>query len=128
LTLSVGDSLVVEGDRDLVAEVISRLMEHAVRYSPTGRLVELCVRHDGAAAVVSVTSYGTGVAPERRPHIFEPFYEPVPPGDEGYVGTVSLGLYLSKQIVEAHGGQIWFTDGPNGGSTFSFSLPLRTQD
>lgn len=124
ISLAVADSLIVEADPRLIAELLSRLLENAMRYSPAGRPVEVQARREGANAVVSVTDHGVGIPSERQAHVFEPFYEPVPPGKPGYVGIVSLGLHLSKQIVDAHGGRIWFANGGDGGATFSFSLPL----
>ncbi|WNG62751.1 HAMP domain-containing histidine kinase [Archangium gephyra] len=62
--------------------------------------------------------------PERQPHVFEPLYEPLPPGAPGYTGVVYLGLHLSRQIIEAHGGRIWLESHPGEGSTFCFSIPL----
>ncbi|MHB1004714.1 MAG: sensor histidine kinase [Chloroflexota bacterium] len=81
------------------------------------------VAHRGEA-VVSVRDHGVGIPPDRQPFVFEPFYQAVPAGSPGYVGVVSLGLHLSKQIVEALGSQIWFASTQGQGSTFSFSLPL----
>jgi signal transduction histidine kinase len=116
--------LPVLADRHLLNELIRRLLENAVRYSPPGGVVEVEARPSGHQAIVSVSDQGVGIAPERQPYVFEPFYQPVPPGVPGYVGVVSLGLHLSKQIVEAMGGRIWFVSEPGQGSTFSFSLPL----
>jgi signal transduction histidine kinase len=116
--------LLVEADRRLISEMLSHLLENAIRYSPAGMPVEVESLQVKGRAVVSVKDHGVGIPLDRQIHIFEPFYEPVPSGSQGYVGIVSLGLHLSKQIVEAHGGTIWFTSTPGEGSTFSFSLPL----
>ncbi len=120
-------ALVVYADHQLIKEVINRLLENARRFSPNTEPIEVRVRRQGEQAIVTVTDHGIGIAPERQPHVFEPFYEPIPPGEPGYVGIVSLGLYLAKHIVEAHGGQIWLTSTPGSGSTFGFSLPLAGQ-
>ena len=76
--------------------------------------------------MVSVTDHGIGVPLERQAHVFEPLYEPLPTGHAGYVGNVSLGLYLTKLIVEAHGGRVWLDSTPGAGSTYSFGLPLTS--
>jgi len=81
----------------------------------------------GSDAVVAVSGDGLGIPPERQPFVFEPFYELIPGGSPGYTGLVSLGLYLSKQIVEGHGGRIWFVSSPASGATFNFSLPLAPE-
>jgi signal transduction histidine kinase len=83
-------------------------------------------RQDGRAAV-SVTDHGPEIPLDRQAYVFEPFYEYIAPGTPGYAGLVSLGLYLSKQIIDAHGGRIWFVSDAVNGTTFSFSLPLARE-
>jgi len=116
--------LQVDADRQLVTEVLKRLLENARRFSPNGEPIEVSVRRQDRRAIVTVTDHGVGIAPERQPHVFEPFYELIPPGEPKYVGIVSLGLYVARQIITAHGGEIWLTGTPGGGSTFAFSLPI----
>ena len=118
------EELFIHAERQLMGEVVAHLLENAVRYSPPGGAVELRARRVGGEAVVSVHDHGPGIPPERQPHVFEPFYEPLPPGAPGYSGVVYLGLHLSRQIIEAHGGRIWLESHPDEGSTFCFSLPL----
>jgi len=118
------DAMMVDADRELIDEVINRLLENAIRYSPERGDIEVTARPGDNEGVVSVRDHGVGISQERQPYVFEPFYELVPAGEPGYLGIVPLGLYLSKQIVEAHGGRIWFESTPGHGSTFSFSLPL----
>jgi signal transduction histidine kinase len=119
-----GGSLVVDADRGLIGEVLNRLLENARRYSPGGGVIEVEAHRDDRWAVVSVTDHGVGISPKRQAHVFEPFYELIGAGEPGYIGMVSLGLFLSKQIIDAHGGRIWFVSQPSRGSTFSFKLPL----
>ena len=118
------EELFIHAERQLLGEVVSHLLENAVRYSPPGGPVELRARRVGGEAVVSVHDPGPEIPPERQPHVFEPFYEPLPPGAPGYTGVVHLGLHLSRQIIEAHGGRIWMESHLDEGSTFCFSLPL----
>jgi signal transduction histidine kinase len=115
--------LVVEADRELIALVLTRLLENALEAEPEGGPIELDARSEEGSALVSVVDHGAGIPPERQEHIFEPFYEAVPSGRPGYVGVVSLRLHLCKRILDAHGGRIWFTSSPDAGSTFTFSLP-----
>lgn len=124
LRVTAGEPFFVLADRHLISEVVIHLLENAIRYSPEGGPVEVDVRRSDDEVVTSVRDYGFGIQPERQPHVFEPFYESVASGEPGYVGIVSLGLHLGKQIVEAHGGRIWFVSAPGQGSTFTFSLPL----
>jgi PAS domain S-box-containing protein len=127
LRLDQNGPLPVSADRELVDEVILHLLDNAMRYSPSGGLIELITRRSGDEAIVTVRDHGYGISPERQPHVFEPFYETIPSGKPGYLGLVSLGLYLSKQVIDAHGGRIWLTSVLGEGSEFSFSLPIDTQ-
>jgi signal transduction histidine kinase len=73
--------------------------------------------------VVSVRDAGPGLPPEEAAHLFEKFYR----SREGrkVEGGIGLGLYISRLIIEAHGGRIWVESAPVQGATFSFSLPLE---
>ncbi len=123
-TVTTDGPLEVEADQALVGEVLSRLLENAMRYSPPGGTITVTARRQDDEAVVSVTDQGVGIPRERQQHVFEPFFEPVPPGAPGYLGLISLGLNLSRRIIEAHGGRLWLVSEPGHGSTFSFGLPL----
>lgn len=122
--INANGPLLVSADQRLVTEVLNRLLDNAVRYSPAGGKVTVTVERTDGEAKVTVSDRGFGIPPERQPYVFEPFYQAVPSGAPGYVGLVSLGLHLSKQIVEALGGRIWFTSTPGQGSDFFFTLPL----
>lgn len=126
LRLECPGSLIVDGQQQLLGDVVTHLLENALRYSPPGGAITLRVWRSEDAAVVSVHDEGPGIPLERQPHVFEPFYEPLPPGVPGYTGVVELGLHLSWQIIQAHGGRIWLEGHPGQGSTFCFSLPLST--
>jgi signal transduction histidine kinase len=132
LTADVPPELVVRGDRRRLEEVITNLLENAVKYSPAGG--EITVRAgeeaEGAgrdAVVFSVEDQGIGIAPEDVERIFQRFYQ-VGAGtfSEGHVG-LGLGLYIAQEIVERHGGRISVDSTPGRGSTFSVRLP-RTED
>ena len=117
-------ALVVDADHQQLGEAVAHLLENAIRYSPPDGPIEVKLWGTGTEAVVSVRDHGPGIPPERQPHVFEPLYEPLPPGDPGYVGVVGMGLHLSWQILEAHGGRIWLDSKPGEGTTFCFSLRL----
>ncbi|MHB1417894.1 MAG: ATP-binding protein, partial [Chloroflexota bacterium] len=113
----------VEADRERIEEVLVSLVDNAIKYSPGGGDIEVAVWAREGKAGVSVTDHGVGIPRERQPHIFEPFYEVVPPGAPGYRGVVALSLYLSKLTIERHGGSIRFESEEGKGSTFHFCLP-----
>jgi PAS domain S-box-containing protein len=117
-------TLVVDADQQRLGEAVAHLLENAIRYSPPEGPIEVKLWGTGTEAVVAVRDHGPGIPPERQPHVFEPLYEPLPPGDPGYVGVVGMGLHLSWQILEAHGGRIWLDSKPGEGTTFCFSLQL----
>ncbi|HEX2923503.1 MAG TPA: ATP-binding protein [Chloroflexota bacterium] len=124
LLFSRDGPVAVEADLEHIEEVVVSLLDNAIRYSPKGGEIEVRVWAQEQDAMVSVKDHGVGIAKERQPHIFEPFYEPVPAGAPGYHSVVALSLYLSKLVVERNGGGIWFESEEGKGSTFYFRLPL----
>jgi signal transduction histidine kinase len=124
LTCEVIRPAVVVGNRDRLADAIYSLIDNAIRYSPEGSPIEVTVDAAGVEAVVSVRDYGLGIPEERWPYLFEPLFEPHPAGALGYVGVVSLGLYLARRIVEEHEGRIWFATHEGEGTTFNIAIPL----
>ncbi len=115
---------VVLGDRGRISQVLRYLLANALKYQPSGGEIDVSVEVESGEAVVAVRDHGMGIAPERLPHVFEPMYEPIPPGAAGYVGVVGLGLAISKRLVDLHGGRIWVESEEGQGATFHFSLPL----
>jgi len=124
LVLVRREPVLVEADRERIEEVLVSLMDNAVKYSPHGGEVVVQVWKQAEEGLVSVTDCGVGISSDRQPHVFEPFYEHVPPGSAGYRGVVTLSLYLAKLIVERHKGRVWFESEVGKGSTFTFALPL----
>lgn len=119
--------VLVRARGDRIAAVLEALLDNAIKYSPEGGDVEVRLWTEAGEAIVAVTDRGVGIAPERQPHIFEPFYEPVPSGAPGYRSEIVLGLYLSRLWVERYGGHIWLESAEGKGSTFYFSLPAAEE-
>ncbi len=113
----------VMADPALLEEVVTHLLEHGLTHAAQLPAIDVVLRREGA----QVRVHGPAIDPERQRHLFEPFYPPFPPGARGYVGTASLGLHLSKLIVDAHGGRMGVFNESGGGSTFWFSLPLALE-
>lgn len=116
----------VDGDRNRLSQVLDNLLGNAAKFSPDGGTITLRVMRsaDGQRVTVSVTDQGIGIAADRLPHLFERFYQ----GDrmiKHRFGGSGLGLYIVKQIIEAHGGTVWVDSQEGQGSTFSFALPVR---
>lgn len=112
----------VDGGR--IEQVLTNLIDNAIKYSPNGGDIEIIVMNDGDRAVVSVKDSGIGIPPQETGKLFDRFYR-----GKGELlrkrPGLGLGLYLSQEIVKRHQGTIWAKNNQNGGSTFSFSLPLR---
>jgi signal transduction histidine kinase len=108
-------------DPDLLERILLNLLSNAMKYSPADRLVRLAASHKDGEVLVSVADLGEGIAPEDQSCIFERFYRPKGVRRSDSVG---LGLYITRMLVEAHGGRIRVKSTPGEGSTFSFTLPL----
>jgi signal transduction histidine kinase len=102
-------------------EVVSNLLSNAVKFTDEGRITIRVERkgEDGRQyALVTVSDTGAGIHPDMLPRLFNKF------ASKSEHGT-GLGLFISKSIVEAHGGKIWGKNNPGGkGATFCFTLPL----
>ncbi|MEW5851982.1 MAG: ATP-binding protein [Myxococcota bacterium] len=121
-SLVVGADTPVRGrwDRIRVEQVITNLLSNAVKYGAGGP-VEVSVAEVGGQARLAVRDHGMGISPEDVPRIFERFERAVP---ARHYGGLGLGLFITRQIVTAHGGTISVTSQPGQGSTFTVDLPL----
>jgi signal transduction histidine kinase/putative methionine-R-sulfoxide reductase with GAF domain len=107
-------------------QVVTNLLDNAIKFSPTGGEIEIELSQPapGTGRLV-VTDHGVGIPPERRDHIFERFYQ----AHEGdHVAGLGLGLFISRQIVELHGGSITPEFPLDGGCRFSIDLPTEPAD
>jgi len=123
LDLSVSapaEDAVVDGDPQRLHLVLSNLLANAVRHTPPGGRIELSAGRRGDAVRFQVADTGEGIAREYQDRIFEKFFQ-VPGGRAGGVG---LGLYISREIVLAHGGEMGLESEPGRGSRFWFTVPL----
>lgn len=115
----------VLGDDARLAQVLFNLVHNAIKFTPRDGSVEIRVATEGTEAVVSVQDTGIGLEPEQRARLFEPFTQ-VHDDAQRNVGGTGLGLYVSRGIVEQHGGRLTCaSDGRGRGSTFTVRLPLR---
>ncbi len=112
----------VYADREQVGRVLGNLIDNALRYSPEGSRVEVAAESHGGEVRISVKDKGIGISPEDQERVFDSFYR-VEGARTNVLRGTGLGLAVSKQIVEAHGGRIWVESEPGKGSTFSFTLP-----
>jgi PAS domain S-box-containing protein len=111
---------IVAGDRDRLIQVVSNLVNNAVKYSPDGGKVTLSTRGEGGFALVSVADTGLGIPPDEIGHVFERFRRVRSGAAQSIPGT-GLGLTIVKQIVEMHGGKIWVESAVGHGSAFHFT-------
>jgi signal transduction histidine kinase len=110
-------------DRDRVGQVFINLLTNAIKYSPKANKVLIQVTNEGNNAVVHVQDFGIGIAADYQEQIFERFYQINEPDVKTYPG-LGIGLYISKDIVERHHGQIKVSSQKGVGTTFSVFLPL----
>jgi two-component system, NtrC family, sensor kinase len=120
----VTDVDLVAGDERRVRQVIFNLLSNAVKFTPAGGEVDVRARRVDGEVRISVADTGPGIAREDQRRIFEEFQQ-TETGVEQREGT-GLGLALSKRLVELHGGRIWVESELGKGSTFVFTLPVRT--
>ncbi len=112
----------VEADYNRLTRALDNLIGNAVKFSPEGGTITVCLRadRDSHCALISVSDQGIGIARDHLPYLFERFYR----AHRGRFDGSGLGLYNVQQIVHAHNGQVWVESEEGHGSTFTISLPL----
>jgi PAS domain S-box-containing protein len=110
---------IVAGDALRIEQVLTNLVDNAIKYSPEGGPIEVDVAAESRHVVIKVRDHGIGVAIEHRSKLFDRFYQ-VNPSHSG----MGLGLHICRQIVEMHGGTIYAEFPEDGGSRFVISLPV----
>ncbi|MEO3407600.1 ATP-binding protein [Mucilaginibacter sp. CAU 1740] len=123
IVMEDGPKIKISADRDKIASVISNLLNNAVKYSLRDTCITVACRIVSGAAEVSVRDEGIGIRQEDAARLFERYYR-VQDKAFRHVSGFGIGLYLSAEIVEHHGGRIWVESQPGKGSIFYFSLPL----
>jgi signal transduction histidine kinase len=112
----------INGDRDRLEQVLGNLLENAVKYSPDGSDITVTVEDKGETLLTAVCDRGIGIPADELNQVFERFHRGRQVSSTNY-GGLGLGLYITKQIVERHGGSIWVESREGQGTTFYFSLP-----
>jgi signal transduction histidine kinase/CHASE3 domain sensor protein len=140
LELVAPASIIGVVDATRIEQVLTNLVGNAIRYSPPGTLVLVRVEQQDGQARVEVADNGPGVPEEMRPHLFSRYYQDRrPAGQDASTNGgapaalrrergLGLGLHISKEIVQAHGGEIGMTPNPEGGSIFWFTIPLGSTE
>jgi PAS domain S-box-containing protein len=119
------ESVIVNADSTRLAQVITNMLDNAVKFTPSGGAIDVDVLREGQDAVVRVTDTGVGIAPEMLPRVFELFTQAEPPIDRSG-GGLGIGLALSRRLVELHGGTITAaSDGRGQGAQFTVRLPVE---
>jgi two-component system, OmpR family, sensor histidine kinase VicK len=118
----INDPLPIDADEDRITQVISNLLNNAIKFTSKKRegVISVSAERKKEEVIVSIKDTGEGINPEILPRLFTKF------ATRSFSGT-GLGLYISKSIVEAHGGKMWAENNPDGeGATFTFTLPLSS--
>ncbi|NJN85271.1 MAG: HAMP domain-containing histidine kinase [Leptolyngbyaceae cyanobacterium SL_7_1] len=115
----------VKADALQLQRVMTNLLTNAINHSPRGERVEVALEPGASHQTVKILDNGAGIRPDELPHLFERFYQGQ--SDRQAKGS-GLGLYLSRQIVEAHGGTIWAENRQLAGASFAFRLPTFPYD
>lgn len=124
LDASAQEPLWVEADPRRLSQVIYNLLSNALKFTGKGGSVSVKTRREGDRAVLTMRDTGIGLTPEQMSRLFEPFSQ-VHDAQQGRPSGTGLGLYISRGIIEAHGGRLWCeSSGAGQGSTFSFALEL----
>jgi signal transduction histidine kinase len=124
LTLELpAQPLIVDGDMLRLEQVLQNLIQNAIKYSPEGGSIEVRLEQQDDHASIAVSDHGIGIAPEALSEMFQPFYRAPNAATQQIVG-MGIGLYVVKEIVTLHGGEVDVESQEGAGSTFTVRLPL----
>jgi signal transduction histidine kinase len=111
------DIILVNADKGRLNQLLSNLLDNALKFTREGNIIIAAKKRKDDEVIVSIKDSGIGINPEILPQLFTKF------STKSEQGT-GLGLYICKNIAEAHGGRIWAEGNPEGGSTFYFTLSI----
>jgi signal transduction histidine kinase len=112
-------------DKKLMRHIINNLVSNAIKYSPSEKPIIINLQYVNATLILKVTDEGIGIPPDDLKHLFEPFHR------AANVGTISgtgLGLVITKEAIELHGGTILVESAIGIGTTFTVNIPLKVED
>jgi signal transduction histidine kinase len=115
--------LPVKIDKNAMKLVVNNLLDNAVKFSPENSEIKVVLEKQGEKLLLKIKDDGIGIPKNEQVSIFEKFYRGKDASQSSTTGT-GLGLTIVKQIVEAHGGEVWVESEPGKGSLFMVSLPL----
>ena len=125
LESNAGDIITLKADKNKISQVLSNLLSNAIKFTREGTILVKAEKNKGGKeanldeVIVTVKDTGTGIDPEIFPRLFSMFVS------KSYEDT-GLGLFISKSIIEAHGGKMWAENNKDGiGASFSFKIPIK---
>ncbi len=125
ITLELPSSpVLLQADCERLSQVVTNLVSNAIKYSAENSVIQVCISQSGDTALMQVHNEGTPIQEELQANLFEPFYR-TPTAQSSSKKGWGLGLAISKQIVERHGGRIWVESSQKKGTTFRIELPLH---
>ena len=117
------EPLLLQADEKRLVQVLVNLVNNAIKYSPENTTIHVRVHPEHVHLILEVHNEGTALSPVQLEQIFEPFYR-TPDAENSPIKGWGLGLAISKEIVERHGGQIWAESSEGKGITFFVKLPI----
>ena len=123
LIVEADHNLEVIADEHRIEQVLVNFVNNAVKYAPNSKQIHMIVEREEHYIKVAVKDNGPGIAPEKLPHLFDRYFRADDSGLQ--VSGLGLGLYISADIVQRHGGQIGVNSELGAGSTFWFTLPIN---
>lgn len=124
LITNLSQNTTLLGDRDRIGQVITNLLTNAIKYSPPHSEIIISTKQTKNELTISVQDFGIGIAKNKLRKVFDRFYRIEGHEQDTYPG-LGLGLFISREIIERHGGSIWVESKNGEGSTFYFSLPIN---
>lgn len=115
------DTLPCALDAARMHQALRNVLDNAIKYSPEGSPIEVCLEQVGHEAIVKIHNEGIGIPANQAERVFEPFFRAKNVVDRPGIG---MGLFIAKQIVLRHDGRIWFESAHGAGATFYIALPL----
>ena len=122
-----GDAGIVHGDAQRLHQVVTNLVENAIKFTPPGGEVTVASWREGGEAGVTVTDNGAGIPADLREHVFDRFFR-ADPSRSRESGGSGLGLAICYEVAASHGGRIWVDSEEGRGSSFSIALPVGDRE